>query len=120
MHETMIAQNLLAQITEAAKAQNAKPVAAKISCGKLNAINDEVLLFAFEAIAKDTLCRYVKLQIEHKPLRAKCKTCSHVFSIEFSKPQCEKCDSDQFELLPDAPLMLEEIELETEKNHEKN
>ena len=120
MHETMVAQNLLAQIIDEAVKQNVKPVAAKISCGKLNAVNDEVLCFAFEAIAKNTLCQGMKLQIEHKPLQAKCKDCNQIFDVEFSKPQCKKCESGDFELLPDAPLMLEEIEFETEKNHEKN
>ena len=120
MHEMMVAQSLLAQITDEAEKQNAKPVAAKISCGKLNTVNDEVLCFAFEAIAKDTLCRDVKLEIEHKPLQAKCKNCNQIFCVEFSKPQCKKCESRDFELLPDAPLMLEEIEFKTEENHEKN
>jgi hydrogenase nickel incorporation protein HypA/HybF len=109
MHEMMVAQNLLVQITDEAVKQNAKPVAAKISCGKLNAVNDEVLCFAFEAIAKDTLCQDVKLEIEHKPLQAKCKDCNQIFNVEFSKPQCKKCESGDFELLPDAPLILEEI-----------
>ena len=120
MHEMTVAQNLLAQITDEAIKQNAKPVAAKISCGKLNTVNDEVLCYAFEAIAKDTLCRDVKLEIEHKPLQAKCKDCNQVFNVDFSKAQCKKCESEDFELLPDAPLILEEIEFETEKNHEKN
>ena len=120
MHEMMVAQNLLAQITDEAIKQNAKPVAATISCGKLNTVNDEVLRFAFEAIAKETLCQGMKLEIEHKPLQAKCKDCSEIFLVEFSKPQCKKCESGDFELLPDAPLILEEIEFRTEKNHEKN
>jgi hydrogenase nickel incorporation protein HypA/HybF len=120
MHEITVAQNLLAQITDEAIKHNAKPVAAKISCGKLNTVNDEVLCFAFEAIAKDTLCREVKLEIEHKPLQAKCKDCNEYFYVEFTKPQCKKCESENFELLPDAPLILEEIEFETGKNHEKN
>lgn len=113
MHETMIAQSLLAQISEEAAKQNAKPVAAKISCGKLNAINDDVLCFAFEALAEGTSCQGVKLEIEHKPLQAKCKICDCIFDIEFSKPQCEKCNGQEFELLPDAPLILEEIEFQT-------
>jgi len=112
MHEMMVAQSLLAQILDEAAKQNAKPVAAKISCGKLNAINDEILRFAFDAIAKDTLCQGVKLEIEHKPLQAKCKICKSIFKIEFSKPQCEKCNKQEFELLPDAPLILEEIEFQ--------
>ncbi len=114
MHETMVAQSLLAQITNEAEKQNAKPVAAKISCGKLNAVNDEILRFAFEVIAKDTLCQGVKLEIEHKSLQAKCKNCNQNFQIEFSKPQCKKCGSEEFNLLPDAPLMLEEIEFQME------
>lgn len=112
MHEMTVAQSLLAQILDEAAKQNAKPILAKISCGKLNALNDEILSFAFDAIAKDTLCQGVKLEIEHKPLQAKCKTCNHVFEIEFSKPQCEKCNGQEFELLPDAPLILEEIEFQ--------
>jgi hydrogenase nickel incorporation protein HypA/HybF len=113
MHEMTVAQSLLAQISNEAAKQNAKPVAAKISCGKLNAINDELLCFAFDAIAEGTLCQGVKLEIEHKPLRAKCKICKSIFEIEFSKPQCEKCNRQEFELLPDAPLILEEIEFQT-------
>jgi Zn finger protein HypA/HybF involved in hydrogenase expression len=43
MHETMVAESLLATISEEAKKQNAKPLSARISCGMLNAVNDEVL-----------------------------------------------------------------------------
>jgi len=43
MHETMVAQSLLATISDEAAKQNAKPIGAKISCGTLNAVNDEVL-----------------------------------------------------------------------------
>jgi len=83
MHETMIAESLIAAILEEAKKQNAKPVSAKISCGTLSVVNDETLCFAFEVAAKGTLCEGMRLEIEHK---AK----------------------------PDAPLLLEEIEFETD------
>jgi len=83
MHETMIAQSLVAAISEQAKKQNAKPISAKISCGMFNAVNDEILCFAFEAAAKSTPCEGMKLEIEHKTK-------------------------------PDAPLLLEEIEFETD------
>ncbi len=114
MHETMVAQSLLATISNEASKQNAKLVSAKISCGMLNAINDEVLCFAFEAIAKGTTCEGVKLEIEHKPIRGRCKDCGEEFEIELSHPHCSKCGGDHFDLLPDAPLLLETIEFETE------
>jgi len=114
MHETMVAESLLATISDEAAKQNAKPVSARISCGMLNAINDEVLCFAFEAIAKDTVCEGMKLQVEHKPIQGRCKNCKQSFDVEFCRPSCPTCGSEEFDLLPDAPLLLETIEFETE------
>ena len=114
MHETMVAESLFSTILAEAEKQNAKPIAAAISCGMLNAINDEVLAFAFEAIAKDTICEGLKLQVEHKPMQGKCKSCGGSFDIDISQPKCPNCQSQDFELLPEAPLVLETIELETE------
>ena len=114
MHESMIAQSLLTTISSEAKKQNAKPVAAKISCGMLNAINDEVLCFAFDAITKGTSFEGMKLQVEHKPIQGQCRNCNEKFNIEFSSPECSKCGSEDFVLMADAPLILEEIELQTD------
>ena len=114
MHETMIAESLFATISEEAAKQNAKPIGAKISCGTFNTISDEILCFAFEAIAKGTPCEGMKLEIEHKSMQGRCKKCSQSFGVELSHPRCPKCSSEDFELLPDAPLLLEEIEFETD------
>jgi hydrogenase nickel incorporation protein HypA/HybF len=114
MHETMVAQNLMDIILEEAARQNAKPVSAKISCGTLNAVNDEVLRFAFEAVAKDTPCEGVELHIEHKPIRARCHNCGREFDVELSDPECPACKDETFELLPDVPLIIEEISLQTD------
>jgi hydrogenase nickel incorporation protein HypA/HybF len=113
MHETMVAQSLLAAVSSEAAKQNATPVCAKISCGAFDAINDEALCFAFEVVGRGTVCEGMKLEIEHKPIRARCKNCEEPFEIELSSPTCPKCGGD-FELLPSEPLMLETIEFETE------
>ena len=114
MHEMMVAESLLATISAETAKQNAKPVNARISCGILNVINDEVLCFAFEAIARGTPCEGMKLEIEHKPMQGRCKNCNQSFDIEFRCPKCPKCSSEDFDLLPDAPLLLEQIEFQTE------
>ena len=114
MHETMVAQSLLVTISEETSKQNARPISAKISCGTLNTINDEILCFAFDAIAKDTPCEGMKLQVEHKPIQGRCRNCDEIFDFELHRPSCPNCGGDQFDLLPDAPLLLEEIEFQTE------
>ncbi|UCC98044.1 MAG: hydrogenase maturation nickel metallochaperone HypA [Phycisphaerales bacterium] len=116
MHETTVAQSLMEILSAEAAKQNAAPVSAKISCGTLNAVNDEILRFAFEALAKDTLCEGVELCIEHKPIRARCRSCSQDFDVEFSRPACSKCGGEDFDLLPDAPLVLEQIEFQSDDN----
>jgi hydrogenase nickel incorporation protein HypA/HybF len=112
MHETAAAQSLVEMISQEAQNRHAKPIRAKMSCGQLNAINDEVLSFAFEAVAQGTTCEGMKLQIEHKPLEAKCKACGGTFAVDLSNVKCPGCGGTDFELAPDAPLLLEEIEFE--------
>ncbi len=112
MHEMTIAQSLFEMISAETEKQKVKPVSAKISCGVFGGINNETLSFAFEAISKGTACEGLTLVIEQKPLQAKCKKCSETFVLDLHKPNCPKCQSDDFELLPDAPLFLEEIEFE--------
>ena len=114
MHEMSVAESLLTIISDEAAKHNAKPIGAKISCGTLNPINDEVLSFAFDAITKGTSYEGMKLQVEHKPIKAQCRNCNEKFNIEFSSPECPKCGSEDFVLMPDAPLILEEIELQTD------
>ncbi|MHC4537435.1 MAG: hydrogenase maturation nickel metallochaperone HypA [Planctomycetota bacterium] len=113
MHEMSVAESLLTIISDEATKNNARPIGARISCGTLNPINDEVLCFAFDAITKGTSYEGMKLQVEdHKPIQAQCRNCNEKFDIEFSSPECPKCGSEDFVLMPDAPLILEEIELQ--------
>ncbi len=113
MHEMMVAQSLMAIISDESAKHDAKPVSARISCGTLSPLNDEAFRFAFEAIAKDTPYEDLKFQIEHKPIRGRCEICKVEFEIELSCPECP-CGSENFRLLPDAPLILEEIDFQTD------
>ena len=114
MHETAIAQGLLIAVEKEAKKQKAKPLSATMTCGSLNAVNDEVLQFAFDAICKGTICETMKLNIEHKPLQGQCAKCNEQFEFEISKPLCPHCGSESFKLLPGEPIMLQEIEFDME------
>ena len=112
MHETMVAQSILSAIVAQADKLNARPISAKISCGQLNPINDEVLNFAFEVAAKGTVCEQMKLEVIHIPLKATCKKCGKGFNFDIYSPTCVECGSGDFGIGSDAPLLLEEIEFE--------
>ncbi len=114
MHEGSIAQALLATIIAEAEKQKARPVEAKVICGVLSAVNEQLLREAFEAISKGTVCEAVKLEVEQKPLQGRCKDCGEPFDVEINRPRCPQCGGDKFELLSDTPLTLETIEFETE------
>ncbi len=112
MHETAVAQSLIEVISQEAEKRCARPIRAKISCGQLNMVNDEVLSFAFEAVAQGTRCEGMGLEIEHKGLQAECWVCNHTFAVDLADVRCPNCGTENFRLLPDAPLLLEEIEFE--------
>jgi len=112
MHETAVAQSILETILEYARRTGARPIKAVISCGQFNALNDEVMRFAFKTAAEGTAAEGMDLRIRHIPLRAKCRTCGHVFEFDVYNPKCPPCGSMEFEFEPDAPLLLEEIEFE--------
>ena len=95
-----------------AKKLNARPKGAKISCGQLNTLNDEIMVFAFEAAAKDTICEGVKLEVVHLPLRATCQRCGITFDFDVYSPCCPCCTSGDIKIASDAPILLEEIEFE--------
>lgn len=110
MHEMTVAQNLLDMIKDEAIKRNGKPVKAKISCGILNCVNDETLTFAFNALAKDTVCEGITLEVEHKPISGHCRSCDTTSEVKYFSPKCSKCNNEDIELFPDAPLVLDEIE----------
>jgi hydrogenase nickel incorporation protein HypA/HybF len=112
MHETAVAQSLIETIVQECREHKGKPIAAKISCGSLNAINDDSLLFAFEIMAEGTPCQGMALQIEHKPVEARCRGCNGTYAVTPENVRCPQCGREDFELLPDAPLLLEEITFE--------
>ena len=112
MHEASVAQSVLEAIVHECDQRQVRPKSALISCGQLNALNNEAFALAFEAIAQGTLCEGLDIQIKHKPFRAQCHGCNQEFEIGLQTNACVHCDSDDFELLPDAPLLLETIEFE--------
>ena len=117
MHEMAVAESILHTILEqAGRLGNARPVAARISCGQFNTLNDETMRFAFETVSEGTLCEEMRLEIRHIPLRAACRACEAVFTFDVRQPTCSACGGADYDFKPDAPLLLEDIEFEDPQN----
>ncbi len=113
MHEMAVAESILHTILEQAeRLGGARPIAARISCGQFNALNDETMQFAFESISEGTLCEGMRLEIVHIPLRARCRQCRATFAFDVYRPMCPECEHAEFDFQPDAPLLLEDIEFQ--------
>jgi len=110
MHEAAVAENLMQSIIAASAGHSGKVVRVVISCGQINAINDEAMQFAFAAAAEDTICRDAVLEIKHIPLKSKCRKCQLEFNFDFYNPHCPDCGESNLSIGEDAPLLLEEIE----------
>lgn len=112
MHEAMIAENIIETVLAQTKTKTGKVTRIVVSCGQINAVNDESLQFAFEVASVDTICKGAELKIKHIPLKGDCRNCGSKFEFDLYNPQCPKCGKSDFSLGEDAPLLLEEIEFE--------
>ena len=111
MHEAIVAQNIIDTVLAQAP-KKGKVVRVVISCGQINALNDEAIKFAFEIAAAGTSCQGAKIKIKHIPLKAICTNCHKKFNFDLYNPKCSKCGKSDFSIGDDAPLLLEEIEFE--------
>jgi hydrogenase nickel incorporation protein HypA/HybF len=115
MHEAMIAESIIESILSQVPKKNGRVVKVVISCGQINALNDEAMEFAFEAVSEDTICKGAQLKIRHIPLKATCSDCHKKFDYDLYSPQCPKCGKSDIKIGEDAPLLLEEIEFEEQE-----
>jgi hydrogenase nickel incorporation protein HypA/HybF len=118
MHEMAVAQSVVETILTEMQKIGRRPVVARISCGQFNTLNDEAMRFAFEVATQDTPCRGMRLEIRHVPLQARCERCGRTFAFNIHEARCPNCGSEAFAFLPDAPLLLEEIEFEDQCDDE--
>jgi Zn finger protein HypA/HybF involved in hydrogenase expression len=67
-------------------------------------------------VAKGTPCEGVKIELEAIPLRALCRLCDKTFDLDIKhiKQQCTYCGGDEYDIQPDAPLTLEQVQFEQE------
>ena len=118
MHEMGIAMQIIEIATASIPEdlQNAQVARINLKIGKLSAVVPESLRFCFDIASRDTLLSGAELHIEEIPIRARCRSCNHEWTINDPVFVCEKCENGSVEILSGRELDIHSIEVADEEN----
>ena len=113
MHEVSLCESILDILREEAKKQKAaKVVAVGMKIGEMAGVVEDSLRFAFEVVSKGTLAEGARLDIEHVPLTARCRSCNREFHVVGYAFSCAHCDSPEIEIVSGREMTIEDIDME--------
>jgi hydrogenase nickel incorporation protein HypA/HybF len=114
MHEASVATSLIEIVAENAEKNNAKIVnKVFVKIGRLAAIEDDALTFAFDAIKEDfPIVSKAELVIENVPITGRCADCGKTDTYEEMFFSCSGCGSYSVELLTGEEFSITEIEVD--------
>jgi hydrogenase nickel incorporation protein HypA/HybF len=110
MDELEIARTVFETVIAETEKTGLRPIAAKVSYGSMAAVNREALQEAFASLCQGTACDEMRLDACEIPVRIRCNTCAAETDYSIASPCCGKCGSHDFTFMPEAPILLEEIE----------
>ena len=111
MHELGIINNLFLIIEQVAKENNLIKIdSVKLKLGKLQQIVPEMLVFAFETVAKETKAEGATLDVEYVPIKMRCDTCKTEFIVEEHVYICPECSATRLTMLEGTEIILESVE----------
>lgn len=117
MHEMGIALEIIdiASTSIPAEMKHCRVERVNIQVGKLSAVVPASLRFCFDVAAKETPLAGAVLVIDEIPIRAECRTCGHLWTIEGPAFTCRACRSGNIEMLSGRELNITSIEIQEEE-----
>ncbi len=113
MHELSIAINIVNELEQIARKENAvKVVSFRLKIGNLSGIVPEALDFALESAIKDTLCEGSTWKIEKEEAIGRCSVCFHKFPLEEIYSPCPVCGAFNPEIIAGQGLKIISVEIE--------
>jgi hydrogenase nickel incorporation protein HypA/HybF len=110
MHEFRITQKLLdGALTEA---KSRRIVNVNLLIGSFSEEREESIQFYWKDLAKGTSGEDAKLHFEHVKADMKCFGCGGALGLDDEGSICRYCQNDGLQLLSDADVKLESIEVE--------
>lgn len=114
MHEASIAANLIEIVIDTAGKNGADKVTKVfVKIGRLAAVENEALLFAYDAIKEDfPVIVSSELLIEDVPITGRCNACGKEDTYDEMFFACSACGGFDVELLTGEELSITEIEVD--------
>ncbi len=100
MHEVSIALNVLEIVSEQCRKEGYNRInSINLRIGKASGIMPDALIFAFDAIKKDTIAENASLNIERNPVSGQCNDCNTEFTVdEEFVLNCPVCGGNSFNI----------------------
>ena len=113
MHEMGLVQNIFDIVLKTAEQNGiSKVLRINIRAGQMRAIVPEQLQFCFEILSKESpIVEGAELVIETLPVKGKCKSCMHEFSVEDYSFVCPECAHEDIDVLQGMELLVSNIEV---------
>ena len=113
MHEAGIAASILdivRRYVPEARAEFVRGVHVRI--GAMAGVVPETLAFCFAAAVEGTPYGRAVLEIEHVPLKGRCKDCGASMSMREPAFWCPECGSPRVQLISGREMQVEDVELD--------
>jgi len=110
MHELSIAQNIV-EIVQQYVPDGRQVRSVKLELGELSGIVPDSLEFCFGAIIGDTPLEGARLDIDVVPVRALCRGCRALVTIEDAAFVCVHCASTDLQVTSGMEMKVLEIEV---------
>lgn len=113
MHETSIAQNIVDIVNATMENHPGNRVKGiNLRIGPMAGVDPGSLEFAFQIVAKDTVCQDAVLSIETTVIQAECLDCHQSFAPEAFEYACPACQSARLRLVAGNELNIVDLEVE--------
>jgi hydrogenase nickel incorporation protein HypA/HybF len=109
MHEFSIASAVVD--TAVKHAQGRRVTAVTVRSGRLRQVVPDSLAFAFEILARETVCEGAALEHEVVPARLHCAACAREWEIELPVFRCRFCGTAEVTVVSGEELEVESIEV---------
>ncbi len=116
MHELSVCQSMLRQVSEVARQHDARYVSrVRIRIGVLSGVEPDLLKQVFPVASAGTIAEGAQLSIKTLPVCVRCESCWTESEVEANKLVCSACGDWHTRLISGSEMLLDSIEIESER-----